>query len=810
MPPQQTVQNNFKEGLKTEFTGLNFPDNAATDTQNCVFSYIGDTSRRGGLNYETNNVLQAINQTSVARSSFRWLNAGGDGATQILVQQIGNNLYFFQSSSATIAKPLSTTKLSSTLNLLTFLVAGSSADPSVSECQYTSGNGYLFVFHPNCEPFYCTYISGVITPTAITLQQRDIIGIIEPGVPDKQRPTTLTNEHRYNLFNQGWTQGTSWSGVGQFNGGIPATGSLMTVSINSQVNTTAVSPGSEIQMVLNPVSQVGPNNGNNTGTLTITGSVTAYNTTTVTFSITSQTSSVGTLTFTGLWSGGNFFAGPANVQMSLVNVGFINTWFSALANYPANSDIWWLYKNTSDVFSPSTTFGNVQQTITPAPKGTFVMGVFNQQRANISNISGLTPVVTLARPSTGTFYQGRVWYSGINASQLAQGDAPYTTWTENIYFSQIIESPSNFGRCYQANDPTSQNLNSLLSSDGGVIQIQGCGAIYKLFPLRFGLLVFAANGVWFISGSSGVGFTADDFAITKISSIETISGTSFLEMQGYPMFWNQEGIYQVIPSAQPGSAHSPDIQLDVKNLTIGTILSYYNSIPTISKTYARGDYDMLNYIVQWCFRSTDESGISNRYSYDTILSYNVLTQAFYPYTLPTTSQSVISDIKYIINPGGSNNPDPVLKYMTQVGVSNITFSEENDFTNYVDFISENGTGYNFNSYFIAGYNLPGQALRKIQIPYIYVFTRNPGLHQYTIQAIWDFAGSAVLGSTDMLSGKWSSRQIVTVNQTDFTMTYRKVRLRGRGMAVQIRIQSIQGQPFDIMGWSVLDQVNQAV
>lgn len=191
MPQQQTVQNNFKEGFKTEFTGLNFPENAATDTQNCVYSYIGDVSRRGGFNYESNFGLNLISTNGVARSTFRWLNAGGDGQTQILVEQIGATLYFFLSSASTANAPLSKQRLGTTVDITGFIAVGSSADPSGQECQYSIGNGYLFVFHPACDPFYCIYNSGIITANIINLQIRDTVGIPEPGVPDNFRPNSL-------------------------------------------------------------------------------------------------------------------------------------------------------------------------------------------------------------------------------------------------------------------------------------------------------------------------------------------------------------------------------------------------------------------------------------------------------------------------------------------------------------------------------------------------------------------------------------------------------------------------------------------
>ena len=790
MPPQQTVQNNFKEGFKTEFTGLNFPENAATDTQNCVYTLIGDVFRREGFNYEAHAVFQALqSRNGNALSTYKWKNVGGDGLTEILVVQIGSILYFFQYTTALVFSPLSTTLLGSTVNISTFVATNGTFDASV-ECQFTDGNGYLFVFNKNCDSFFCTYNAGVVTGTVINLQIRDFVGIPEPGVADNFRPSTLSAEHQYNITNQGWTSGTPWTATGTVTTNAPvAVGSSFSASISSQTNTTSVTNGSSVQFTVSQGQKFG----------TVIGTVSNYVTpfTSITVSVTSTDS-----------SGQNWFGLSTN--MSLSNVGFINTWFSAIGNYPSNSDVWWLYKNTLEVFSPATTIGNVQQPFGPATKGSFILNPFIQNKTNTSGITGLTTISTTARPTTGTWFQGRVWYSGVNASFQATGDAPYTTWTENIYFSQTITAQNQFGKCYQENDPTSQRLFALLPTDGGVITIQGCGTIYRLFPLQNGIIVFAANGVWFVTGSQGVGFSASDFSISKISNIQSLSGASFVNVQGLPIFWNEEGIYSVKTADQGGSMHSPDIRLQIDNICLGTILTYYQNIPKLSKQYARGDYDPINYVVQWCFRSTDESSVTDRYQFDTVLNLNVATKAFYPYTFANTSLSngntpYINDIKFIQPPGGTSAPEPVFKYFTSIlrsGVYAYTFSEESDST-YVDFKSEDNTGIDFNSYFITGYMLPGQALRKIQVPYVYMFSRNPANNSYTIQAIWDYAG-------DGLSGKYSTKQTITNSQTDFTMLYRKIRLRGRGMAVQIKISSVKGQPFDLMGWSVLDQVNQVV
>jgi hypothetical protein len=801
--PVPTLQNHFIAGLKTEFTGLNFPENASTDTQNCVYTLTADVTRRGGLNYETNNKLNAINQASVAKCSYRWKNVGGDGQTQVLVQQIGNTLSFYLSTNATISSPLSTTLLISSVTISSFQALGNTSSVSQVECQFTDGNGYLIIFHPYCDPFFCTYNSNsqTVTVSIVTFQIRDVIGIPEPNVADNFRPAVLSPEHNYNLLNQGWTQGSGWSanGTSPSSGGWPIAGTTgLVFNISSQTNTTSLTIGAEIVIQGN-----GVNGGGFNEMVTLVATVTAY-----------SASTPGTVTVTaiscdhpndsfGVYSGGTFFPGAIGVTLALANLGFINTWFSVFANYPANSDIWWLYKDTTDKFNPATTgTGYVQQNVGAAPKGTFILNPWIQNRSTASSITGLTNVSTIFRPSTGCWFAGRVFYAGNNSSQQPTGDEPYTTWTENIYFSQIVSTSADFGKCYQQNDPTSEDLFSILPTDGGVITIQGCGAIYKLFPLRFGVLVFASNGIWFIGGSTGIGFTADDYTVTKISSIESVSGTSYIDVMGYPYFWNQEGIYKVVPAQQPGSAHSPDIQLDVQNLTLGNILTYYQQFPLLSIQYARGDYDQLNYIVAWGFRSTLESGILNRYNYDTILCYNTVTQAFYPYVLPTTSASTVCDIKYMQAPGGLNTPAPILKYITQVN-NNITFSEENDFTRYVDFFNENSVGYNYTSYFVTGYSVVGQGEHKLQAPYLYLFFRNAvndDVNACGLRTIWDFA-------RDANSGKWSTRQIITNNLTDFNMLYRRLKLRGRGISLQLRIDSQPGLPFDIMGWGLVSIVN---
>ena len=779
LPQTQTVMNDFSGGLKTEFHGLNFPPNAVTSEQNCRFTLTKEVTRRGGIDYEPNNsLLPAADSSSV--NTYKWNNVGGDGQTQIIVTQIGVTLRFYLSSSATTSSSISSNYIG-TFALTPFLVAGSSNDPSTVECNFADGNGYLFVFNQYCEPFYCTYNSGSNTVTAnvIPIQIRDFTGLPEPGVAVSTRPTSLTNEHNYNLQNQGWTNNPSWTAGASNNWTIGTGSEAFTVASGI----TGISGGQSVTGKAF-IPSLGVNS-------SFSGTVTSYAGTTLTINVTTVDQY-------------NGYIVSGNITISSINTSLISTWntgASSIGGYPSNADVWWTFKNSSGIFQPSVTAASITSpgaSSGPAPKGSYILSAFNQNRSVVSGISSLTTIYTYNRPSTGTWFQGRVWFTGVNANFQATGDAPYTTWTENIYFSQTITSNTQFGLCYQQNDPTNEQYFDLLPTDGGVITIQGSGSIYELFPIQNGLVVRAANGIWFITGSQGIGFSATDYTITKISGVESVSQRPSVNVLGYPVFWNQEGIWTVMPSAQGGG-------LIVDNICLDTILTFYNSIPFASKRYARGDYNPLTYEIQWCYKSTVETGLSDRYHFDTILCFNTHTKAFYHFILTVNVNLIpyILDVKFVQGPGGANTPLPVFKYYCHAIISsyaNYTFAQEyptvyNDWT-----IQGNPTKYV--SSFTTAYYLHGGGMKKFQPNCLYMYSRNAANASYIVQGTWDFA---ISGN----SGRISMRQNVnnTASTTNYSMLYRRHRLRGRGTTMQIQVTSIDGLPFDFMGWAMWEVMN---
>lgn len=202
MPRQLAVEveNNFSGGLITQATGLNFPPNACTETDNCIFHELGYAERRPGFDFEDNFETKTINRTSSAVVNYFWKNVSGDGTVNLLVAQIGEALYFWYPSNA----GFSAGALATTVNLNSFKPSGAPS-PKLAECQFASGLGHLFVTHPTLDPFYVDFdtVTETVAATEITVQIRDTEGVeddLDPG----ERPAVETAESKYNAYNQGW------------------------------------------------------------------------------------------------------------------------------------------------------------------------------------------------------------------------------------------------------------------------------------------------------------------------------------------------------------------------------------------------------------------------------------------------------------------------------------------------------------------------------------------------------------------------------------------------------------------------------
>lgn len=695
------IENNFSQGLITEATGLNFPENACSDTDNCIFLQTGEVTRRPGINLEATGTSTTLARSG-AISTFLWNNVAGEGSRNFVVLQVGDTLHFYVVGAE---NSLSAGKHSDTVDITTY-EAPNAPNVATVECQYTSGNGLLFVTHPYLEAFRVIYDSSTdsISSEQIDLTIRDL-----EGVPDTldvdERPTatvsTVDAQHHYNLLNQGW----------------------------SSANLTA--------------------------------------------------------------------------------------WDTAQTTMPSNADVPWYFKDANDAFSfADSVINNITVGNTPAAKGKFILNVYDQDRTTVSGVSGATGFSTgFQRCATCCFFAGRVFYSGLAVEE----------YNSRIFFSQIIEGADQYGKCHQKHDPTSELLFDLLPSDGGVIKILDAGRIIKMVPVYGQLLVFASNGVWAISGSEGLGFSATDYTVSKVSSSRTLSSSSFVDVDGLPIWWTSDGIYTL---QFTNAAATPQ----AVSISDGKIKAFMDDIPDENKGTAKGAFNPVTRIVQWVYRQELGGNITTKYNYDRILNLNMLTGAFYPWSIDGSIDTKLNGIVTVEAFGGNlvqsdvdsdgddvqsdgddvvviapENPASaaIFKYiMTHPNGADYDFSfAEARSSDYLDFADVEDAGVDYESYFISGFKLRGDAQRKFQTNQIYIFTRGDSEQSYLFQGRWNYATS---GNT----GRWTTSQRVEIPAANYSYVYRKLKCRGNGIALQYKISSSEGLPFYVIGWSAFDTVNE--
>jgi hypothetical protein len=401
-----------------------------------------------------------------------------------------------------------------------------------------------------------------------------------------------------------------------------------------------------------------------------------------------------------------------------------------------------------------------------------------------------TDDVTPERPTHVAFFASRVWYAGTTASAL----------NNNVYFSQVVEGPGQYGKCYQTNDPTSEILFDILPSDGGVIRIPEMGKVVKLYNYQTSLLVFATNGVWIIQGGSG-GFSATDYSIRRISSLGSQSPHSFVDIKGLPLWWGENGILRIDYNPQFDS-------FSVESITDQTIRNFITDIPADNRRYVKGAYDALNSVVYWMY---DDREDTSPYLYTRVLCLNVLSGAFYPWEI-SNSVPRVRGIVYTFDSIGIT--DPLIKYTTTINVdaSNeyLTFSENSSNAHYYDWYTygnEIGTEsdmVSYDSYAVSGYKIHGEAQRFFQPNYVIVYLESEEDSSCFMQGIFDFTNSGA-------SGKWSTKQQVynsiLINRD---VKSRRLKVRGKGRSLQFKFTSEEGKPFTIIGWSTLESANAAV
>lgn len=827
------IENQFVKGLITENTALNFPTNACTSVSNCVIDSTGTISRRLGFDYESGYSLGAYTpETGEAFTEFLWNSVAGNGTLAFVVQQQGSTIRFYDiSSSLTVSANLA----SFTIDLNSYLPVNSSQDPAIYECSYAQGNGDLLIANPVIDPVYVSYdlVSNNITVTSIDIKYRDFEGV-DDGLTLTQRVTsdvatlkTSNPEHYYNLLNQGWYTADALSKWDAARTDLPSNADMVSYFRSSETNAfdnlkvnakdPGTSPATRGHFILSAPAadrQTAASDAGFTG-FTLTGESSYISGGTNIGDMTdgsglagafdgdtTQDSSSGSAKIgssSTSYIGKTISSNPKRALSCTVygsnDLGFVNTGASSItitfygkngAAPATSSDGTSLgtvsFTNTSDesagrsiTSSDTTTYWDhlwvqVDNTSTTSEYYVAELRMFTV-------VSGIDQ-----RPKCVAFYSSRAFWAGINK----------TGFSNIIYFSKVIERQDEYGNCYQVNDPTSEQLAELLSSDGGAIKIMDMGDVKRLFVARNSLLVFASNGVWLISGAAGTSFKATEYQVKRITSVGMNSPMSIVDLNGMPLWWGEDGIYTVQYDANYDS-------FQLVSMTANTIDTFINDIPALNRRYVKGATDVLNKTVTWLYNSDGTLASTDYYKYDSVLVFDSIAKCFYPWTIES-SAPVVRGIVYALE--GNRSEEGAIKYTTTVGAT-LGFSETNS-TRYLDWYTYNTTGVDYTSDFVTGYRLDGQTQRFFQSNYIFVFLNTETNSSCYVQGVWDWTNSSA-------SGKWSNtQQVYNSSLTNRGINHRRLKIRGKGKALQLHFESETGKPFNIIGWSIWESSNASV
>lgn len=509
----------------------------------------------------------------------------------------------------------------------------------------------------------------------------------------------------------------------------------------------------------------------------------------------------------------------------------LSTYITAKTEYPPLNLAWFAGKDNTGAFSVAE-WDKIYAGTSLTGNGHFILDLFNKDRATASGIVGIPIEIETTRFQAVAAFSGRIFYAGLTSAKNGG----------RIFFSKQLDNTTEVGQCYQQNDPTSEDFSDLLDTDGGVILLPDAMNIQKLYVVGSSLFVFAENGVWRISGVDNV-YRATEYAVQKVTATGIQNARTFVDVEGIPIWWSKSGIHTVTVDTVSGSANE-------QNLTIPTIQKFFDEIDGNAKDHCKGVYDVINKKVLWFYPKNNETLLNKK---NRVLTLDISLQAFYPWEIADEASNTsyivgaeyyssfgsrFLDVDVILSTGDdvvtSAGDDVTISRLTQLALANpaAILMVRNGATGKMTMALFKGTDFldwgtaDYNSYAEAGYDLMGDLMLKKTSPYVLVYMR-PTEEGWT--------GSESLGYTPiressmLVSAYWDFRRTTSSTaQQAYRLKYMPVpdtgnlnvwdypeevmatrlKLRGHGRSMRLRFESETGKDFVLLGYGVLQGVNQ--
>jgi hypothetical protein len=399
---------------------------------------------------------------------------------------------------------------------------------------------------------------------------------------------------------------------------------------------------------------------------------------------------------------------------------------------------------------------------------------------------------------------------------------------------------SELGDCFQVNDPTSEEISDLLDTDGGMVRIPDAVNIKYLYSFGANLFIFADNGVWSINGVDNV-FRATEYSLRRVSYTGMLTADSFVEAEGVPFWWSKTGIHTLQFDEVSGNPTE-------QNISLTTIQSFWDDIGSNSRSLVKATYDRLNKKIYWAYPNDNETSINKLNNF---LILDIPLGAFYPWKVSDESFTTDYIMGLAVYSGyGSDGLvlDVVLPNGDDVvqGTDDVVSTQLTDFATgnpaIVLLIRDGATGSltmgtfsgkdfldwgttNYLSFAEAGYDFISDFIREKNSPYIVTYMRvteegwtstESGYEPIRpsgllVSSYWDFSTTA----SSVAQQAYRYKQTPVINPADLTdfgypdtVISSRLKLRGRGRSVRLRFDSEQGKDFVLLGYGVINAVNQ--
>lgn len=812
--PQVPADKHFftlQGGLHTESSAINKPDETTIDEENFELLIDGSRKRRNGLKLETGGVqlsLPSTLGTSYVVNSFVWKNVASDPSRTFIVLQTGCDLQFFESGT-TVSTGLETEVIS----VLAFKVSGrTDAEICQHPLAFSSGRGRLIVTGKYVEPFYVEYntTTSNFTIKQLPVSERDFVGI-EDGIANRAHPTTITDAHTYNLRLRGWknaditTYNTNESeypnkvqipwlgyarqvddvtyisedGVKAFNSG----------KLAAEVFGTSSAPKGAY--LLEPWDTTIVSGEGDAGFLGIEN-----------WTVASEVSDPWTVTVTV--TGHPLVNGD---EISISGNLFRYTQFITFEGIPAGT-----YSAVGSIDGKYTVANAGVNDFEISVNRPFEFLIFEDQYLEYGYIAD-DPVLyptdyifkTDERPQVCAWFAGRTWFMGIDDPKLS----------DRIYFSQIVESEEQFGRCYQQADPSDPQINSLVATDGGVIVVPDLGSVKGTEVWNDSLLIFTDTGVWQVGGGDRGFFTADGYSVRKVSDSNCTSFFSVVRVDDQVMWTGDNGINVIFIDPQSG-------QLAVRSLTETTIQALWNDIPGAQQAKVKAAYDNARKRVYFLYSGDATSDTSE---YDSTLVFDTRLGAFYKLTFPTSTTSYATHIFIVRNPDEAENNKKV-KFAVQTNTrTKLDICDMDHAGEYDDF-----DGTEQVPFIETAYDNIQDFARSKQAPVLHVFCNRTetGYNEVDgdlvpinessllMQARWNWADHENSGKFATEYQVYRHKRLYNpVDSSDtfnngFPVVVTRNKLRGRGDALHLKFTGEAGKDAHLLGFSIHYRIDRRV